>query len=78
MYVAARRKKSPNPNHRGRHVPKKSILTPSHTLADAKNTSQLLRPTQIDKELEISRGTIYKIKQLITLESPTVVTNLDT
>jgi DNA invertase Pin-like site-specific DNA recombinase len=36
------------------------------------------RPTQIAKELEISRGTIYKIKQLITLESPTVVTNLDT
>ena len=36
------------------------------------------RPTQIARELEISRGTIYKIKQLITLESPTVVTNLDT
>lgn len=26
------------------------------------------RPTQIAKELEISRGTIYKIKQLLTLE----------
>lgn len=36
------------------------------------------RPTQIAKELEISRGTIYKIKQLITLKSPIVVTNLDT
>jgi DNA invertase Pin-like site-specific DNA recombinase len=36
------------------------------------------RPTQIARELEISRGTIYKIKQLITLKSPTVVTNLDT
>jgi DNA invertase Pin-like site-specific DNA recombinase len=27
------------------------------------------RPTQIAKELEISRGTIYKVKQLIALES---------
>lgn len=36
------------------------------------------RPTQIAKDLEISRGTIYKIKQLITLKSPIVVTNLDT
>ena len=27
------------------------------------------RPTQIAKELEISRGTIYKIKQLIAWES---------
>ena len=36
------------------------------------------RPTQIAKELEISRGTIYKIKQLITLEPSTIATNLDT
>ncbi len=36
------------------------------------------RPTQIAKELEISRGTIYKIKQLITLETSTIDTNLDT
>jgi DNA invertase Pin-like site-specific DNA recombinase len=36
------------------------------------------RPTQIAKELEISRGTIYKIKQLISLESSTIATNLDT
>ena len=35
------------------------------------------RPTQIAKELEISRGTIYKIKQLITLEPSTIATNLD-
>jgi DNA invertase Pin-like site-specific DNA recombinase len=28
------------------------------------------RPTQIAKELEISRGTIYKVKQLIALEPP--------
>ena len=36
------------------------------------------RPTQIAKELEISRGTVYKIKQLITLEPSTIATNLDT
>ena len=36
------------------------------------------RPTHIAKELEISRGTIYKIKQLITLEPSTIATNLDT
>jgi DNA invertase Pin-like site-specific DNA recombinase len=36
------------------------------------------RPTQIAKEIEISRGTVYKIKQLITLEPSTIATNLDT
>lgn len=36
------------------------------------------RPTQIAKELEISRGTIYKIKQLISLESSTITANLGT
>ena len=35
------------------------------------------RPTQIAKELEISRGTIYKVKQLIALEPPTTPTSLD-
>jgi DNA invertase Pin-like site-specific DNA recombinase len=35
------------------------------------------RPTQIAKELEISRGTIYKVKQLIALEPPTTTANLD-
>ena len=35
------------------------------------------RPTQIAKELEISRGTIYKIKQLIALEPPIAPASLD-
>jgi DNA invertase Pin-like site-specific DNA recombinase len=35
------------------------------------------RPTQIAKELEISRGTIYKVKQLIALESSITPASLD-
>ena len=35
------------------------------------------RPTQIAKELEISRGTIYKVKQLIALESPITPASLN-
>ncbi len=35
------------------------------------------RPTQIAKELEISRGTIYKVKQLIALEPPLTATSSD-
>ncbi len=35
------------------------------------------RPTQIAKELEISRGTIYKVKQLIALEPPLPPTSSD-
>ena len=35
------------------------------------------RPTQIAKELEISRGTIYKVKQLIALEPPIAPASLD-
>jgi DNA invertase Pin-like site-specific DNA recombinase len=35
------------------------------------------RPTQIAKELEISRGTIYKVKQLIALEPPITPASLD-
>jgi len=34
-------------------------------------------PTQIAKELEISRGTIYKVKQLIALEPPIAPASLD-
>jgi len=36
------------------------------------------RPTQIAKDLEISRGMVYKVKQLIALESPIISHNLDT
>ena len=36
------------------------------------------RPTQIAKELDISRGTIYKVKQSISLESSTTAINLNT
>lgn len=36
------------------------------------------RPTQIAKDLEISRGMVYKVKQLIALESPIISLNLDT
>jgi len=36
------------------------------------------RPTQIAKELEISRGTIYKIKQLTSSESSAISANLNT
>ena len=35
------------------------------------------RPTQIAKELEISRGTIYKVKQLIAIEPPITPASLD-
>jgi DNA invertase Pin-like site-specific DNA recombinase len=35
------------------------------------------RPSQIAKEMEISRGTIYKVKQLIALESPITSASLD-
>ena len=35
------------------------------------------RPTQIAKELEISRGTIYKVKQLIALEPPITPSSLN-
>ena len=34
-------------------------------------------PTQIAKELGISRGTIYKVKKLIAVESPVAFANLD-
>lgn len=35
------------------------------------------RPTWIAQELGISRGTIYKVKELIALESPVIFPNLD-